>query len=83
MRTGETREALSEDLSEGATETPDETADTAAAEGGARTDFSMAATDSEVESEYAAWIARLKEQYTIEIDWKLWEEIEQEDTGDA
>jgi len=30
------------------------------------------------EIEYPDWINRLKQQYAIEIDWKLWEIIEQE-----
>lgn len=30
------------------------------------------------ESEYPNWIKRLKQQYAIEIDWELWEIIEQE-----
>lgn len=79
----DTPEDFSQDASEGEAETPDETVDTAEPEGEAGTDFSLATTDSEAESDYAAWIARLKEQYTIEIDWKLWEEIEQENTGDV
>lgn len=32
------------------------------------------------EAEYSAWIKRLKNQYTIEIDWELWEKIEKEDS---
>lgn len=31
------------------------------------------------EAEYSAWIRDLKAQYAIEIDWELWEKIEQED----
>ena len=31
-------------------------------------------------AEYPAWINRLKQQYAIEIDWKLWEIIVQEQT---
>ena len=33
-----------------------------------------------VEAEYSKWINHLKQQYAIEIDWKLWEIIEQEQT---
>jgi hypothetical protein len=33
------------------------------------------------EAEYNAWIDGLRSQYTIEIDWDLWEKIEKEDTG--
>jgi len=81
--TVKTRNAASKDVPEGAAEAPDETVDTAAPEGENELDFSRTAAENEAESEYAAWIGRLKEQYTIEIDWKLWEEIEQEDIGDT
>jgi hypothetical protein len=57
--------------------------DTAESEGENEPGFSLAAAENEAESEYAAWIGRLKDQYTIEIDWKLWEEIEQEDIGET
>ena len=33
------------------------------------------------ESEYDQWLNRLKSQYTIEINWKLWEKIEQKNVG--
>jgi hypothetical protein len=35
------------------------------------------------EAEYPDWINRLKQQYAIEIDWKLWEIIMQEQPDDA
>jgi hypothetical protein len=58
-----------------------DTADTGNSAGDAETDISHPLPENKAESEYDAWIARLKEQYPIEIDWKLWEEIEQEDIG--
>jgi hypothetical protein len=39
--------------------------------------------ESGAESEYDHWLNRLKNQYTIEINWELWEKIEQGDTGAA
>ncbi len=35
--------------------------------------------ETKEESEYDTWIERLRKQYKIEIDWKLWEKIGQED----
>lgn len=37
---------------------------------------------SAAEAGYPGWINRLKQQYAIEIDWKLWEIIEQEQEDD-
>jgi hypothetical protein len=59
----------------------DDTGSTGDPEGDTGTDKARVPPENGSESEYNAWIARLKEQYTIEIDWKLWEEIEQEDIG--
>jgi len=39
--------------------------------------------DNRAESEYDQWLNRLKSQYTIEINWELWEKIEQGDAGGA
>jgi hypothetical protein len=47
----------------------------------AQTDTSHPIPENKAESEYDKWITGLKERYPIEIDWKLWEEIEQEDAG--
>lgn len=74
LRLGETPGTVSDPI--------DTTAGTDNPEGNADTDNPRALPENESESRYNAWMARLKEQYTIEIDWKLWEEIEQEDMGD-
>lgn len=79
----DTRGALSENTSESESKAADETTDGSEPESEVETDFSRMIPESESENQYEAWITRLKEQYTIEIDWKLWEEIEQEDLGDV
>jgi hypothetical protein len=59
----------------------DHTAGAGNSAGDAETDISPPLPENKAEAEYDEWITSLKEKYAIEIDWKLWEEIEQEDTG--
>jgi hypothetical protein len=60
-----------------------EGSDTVAPESDAGTDVASGVPDNTSESQYSVWIERLKQKYAIEIDWKLWEKIEQEDAVNA
>jgi len=78
----DTRDILSEDVPEAETVPADITDNSAHPEDKLEVDIPLVPSENKAESEYTTWVAGLKEQYTIEIDWKLWEEIEQEDFGD-
>jgi hypothetical protein len=66
-----------------AADTGDDAPDQPSPDGGTENSPEPAASGHKAAPEYDNWLNRLKGQYTIEIDWELWEKIDNENAGDA